>query len=128
MKLSRSLMVLAIGFGLCGEACAEGTDAAWWHAIWRSLRKPCPCCPDDYCGKPLPGACRVTCFGADDYHEKPLPGVKPLRYCTPDDYCPKRYGFFLPPCSPSWYTCDKGRCQEPGGSKVTPAPFMPPAP
>jgi hypothetical protein len=128
MKLSSFLVVVLIGLLLCRQAAAEGHDGAWWLSVWRSVRKPCPCCPDDYCGKPQPAACVVTCFGADDYHPKPLPGAKPLPCCGVDDYCPKPYSFFLPPCYPPWYTCSKGNCQEPGVSTRTPASLVPPAP
>lgn len=80
---------------------------------------PMPCCPDDYCGKPLPCVpCWTGCCCPDDYCRKPLPNpCLPLACCCPDDYCrkplPKLSCHPLPACyrcgdSPSG-TCGRAK-------------------
>jgi hypothetical protein len=87
--------------------CARGTepDRHWWWP-WRSPHPPCPCCPDDYCPKPMPLVpCPVHCAGPDDYCYKPLPSTCPVKCGGPDDYCRKPLPMPPSPCSPPWYTC-----------------------
>ena len=99
------LLVLA-GLGLCGpsgagEPCCSCKGWPCWD-----LRRPCPCCPNDYCPKKLPPVpCRVKCCCPDDYCPKRLPIPCPLKYCGPDDYCCKPCPPVPLPCAPPWFTC-----------------------
>src|SRR5947209_5043077 len=112
MKWIGLAAVLLISLGLHRRVVAEEQDCRWWLRQWRALRQPCPCCPDDYCKKPLPAVCPAHWEGCNDYDKKPLPLVHPLEYCGPDDYCKKKYPC-VPPCYPPWYTCGApagGKC------------------
>jgi hypothetical protein len=106
--------VVLIGFAWSAAGAAEPPARAWrWP--WCAPTRPCPCCPDDYCPKPLPTVCPVRCFGPDDYCPKALPCVCPCNCKGPDDYCPKKCPLWLPPCYPPWYVCvPAGNADAPG--------------
>src|SRR5262249_10320332 len=63
-------------------------------------------CPDDYCRKPRPTICCLSCGLPDDYCPKSVPRLWRLGCCNlPDDYCRKPCP---KPCSPlcaDHYTC-----------------------
>ena len=98
------LGLLIVALGLCGRAWAGEPCWGWWRP-WCPLEQHCPCCPDDYCKKPLPLLCPVRSCGPDDYCPKPLPLTSPLKCGGVDDYCPNAGPIHLPPCYPPWYTC-----------------------
>jgi hypothetical protein len=107
MRSSWFLVLLAVT-GICGKgASAEPGGFRCWRWPWSlACYHSCPCCPDDYCSKPLPqGPCPVRCCGPDDYCPKPLPIVCPVKWCGTDDYCPKPCPIVGPCCYPPWYTC-----------------------
>jgi hypothetical protein len=96
---------------LCGRLNAAQPSDGWWLCPGISLHRPCLCCPNDYCPKPMPGApCSVCCGGPNDYCAKPLPCVSP--YCCFDcnDYCGKP-----PPAISPCYTPPGSSCGPPDG-------------
>jgi len=114
MKPIQFLVILLASLGLCHEARAAEPACDWWQSLWHPLSRPQPCCPDDYCPKPLPCAPPVSCRGPNDYCPKPLPTTCPAKCFGPDDYCPKKCPIFLPPCYPPWYTCGPAQgCRQP---------------
>jgi len=104
--MNRWLTPLVATFALCRGVRAAEPCCHWWQTLCHPLSQPRPCCPDDYCLKPLPHApCPVCNRGPDDYCSKPLAISHPLKYASVDDYCPKKCPILLPPCYPPWYTC-----------------------
>lgn len=98
MALLASLAFGGVTFG--------GTPDGWWQSICHPLMQPRPCCPDDYCLKPLPrDPCPVCQKGPNDYCPKPLAISLPLKYKGVNDYCPKCCPILLPSCYPPWYIC-----------------------
>jgi hypothetical protein len=92
-----------------------------------------PCCPDNYCKKPMPRVpCPNWCGTPDNYCEKPMPCVPCPNWCgCPGNYCKK-------PC-PSicltrlwqFYRCPPCECEltvnakPPAASKPAPSPPKP---
>jgi hypothetical protein len=93
----------------CPAAPGDEPKPCWWSCSW----KPCPSCPDDYHGKPLPCVTALKWHGPDDYCAKPLPCVSPVKCLGPDDYCAKPCPT-VPRCwNPPWFRCVPA-CEAPG--------------
>jgi hypothetical protein len=116
------LAVAALTFGLWGAARGTEPECRLWPWPWRTPTPPCPCCPNDYRPKPFPPCPpRVVCGGPNDYTPKPLPCVTPVKCFGKNDYCPKPARFYLPLCTPPWYTCGPGaECGRPAGPPPNP--------
>ena len=92
-----------------------------------------PCCPDNYCKKPMPCIpCPNWCGTPDNYCKKPMPCVPCPNWCgCPDNYCKKPCPNFCltriwqfyrcPPCDGELAANPK----PPAASKPAPSPPKP---
>jgi hypothetical protein len=96
---------------IAGSIVVAGQPSeGWWLFPGISLGRPCPCCPDNYCGKPMPIICPVTCFGPNDYCGKPMPCMAPYYGFGCDDYCPKPMPVIAPCYTPPGAICGPPDC------------------
>jgi hypothetical protein len=111
-KLLGNCSLLVVGAialtALYTHAAAAQPHDGWWLCPGISLHRPCLCCPNDYCPKPMPCApCPVCCCGPNDFCGKPLPCVSPYCCCLCDDYCCKPAPYIYPCYTPPGLTCGK---------------------
>src|SRR4051794_10096016 len=107
-SISVAILVLLAG----GTVKAAEPDCFWWLRPWPINRSTCPCCPDDYCSKPLPcPPCAMRCCGPDDYCSKQLPTVCPTKCFGCDDYRPKCLPKIPCGCYPIGANCGPSPCR-----------------
>lgn len=106
-----------------GDASAQRGEAAR-HA---NCCATSPCCPDDYCKKPMPCITRPTWCGTDDYCKKPMPCIASPQSCgCVDDYCKKSFPNLCLPRNWQFYRCLSS--DRPGPVEAKPPADPKPAP
>jgi hypothetical protein len=109
VRVLGAILLAVLAIGSVSRSTVAGEPSCWHWFAPPYTGCPCPCCPDDYCAKPLPCMTPLKCCGPNDYCCKPLPCMTPLKYCGPNDYCCKPYPVMLPLCTSS-FTCGPPPC------------------
>jgi hypothetical protein len=117
MGFTRVVRFLSLlGFCIVGVTAPGSTAVGgqphdgWWLCPGISLHRPCLCCPNDYCPKPIPCISPFCCCGPDDYCTKPLPCVRPFCCSQCDDYCAKPCPTISQCYTPPGSTCGSTDC------------------
>lgn len=126
--LTAFFVVACLGARLLMGEAAETRGESARHA---NCCAPMPCCPDNYCKKPMPCIpCPKWCGSPDDYCKKPMPCIPCPNWCgCPDNYCkkpmpnlclPRNWQFYrCPPCESPYYAQQK----PPAEAKPAPKPL-----
>jgi hypothetical protein len=125
-NLAAVLALTCLGAHVLAEDAFEKRGEGARHA---DCCATAPCCPDNYCKKPLPCIpCPNWCGTADNYCKKPLPCVPcPDRCGCPDNYCKKPLPNLCLTRLWQFYRCPPCECERPADAKP-PVVSKPPTP